>query len=141
MTRAEAFVTAARSWGQTPFKHMGREKGLAVDCVGLVLGAATEAGLLAFRPRAYARDLDCDYLTACLEECCRRLEPGEEPWPGDLLQFEIQGLPQHLGIRTGRDSFLHAWETVGRVAETPLSAWWAGRIAARWRLKGLEETF
>lgn len=131
-------VVAARGWIGTPFRHMGKTKGIEADCVGLILGAGREAGVLDYQPRAYHVNIDCDYLGRCLRDVARPLTPAEPSEAGDLLQFTVGDQPQHLGIFTGEGTFLHAWETAGVVAETRLGGWWEGRIAARWRLKGAD---
>lgn len=137
-TRGGAFVAEARSWLSTPFRHMGREKGLGADCAGVILGSAAAVGLTDFQPAAYPPAIDAAMLTEQLGRVARRLEPEEVEKPGDLLQFEVSGQAQHLGLFTGADSFIHAWETAGMVVETALVPWWRGRIAARWRLFSME---
>jgi hypothetical protein len=44
--RSDDIVREARSYIGTPFKHQGREKGVAIDCLGVVLGVAVALDLV-----------------------------------------------------------------------------------------------
>lgn len=45
-TQRAAVVAAARSWIRTPYAHMGRVKGVGVDCATLLVEAFEEAGVI-----------------------------------------------------------------------------------------------
>lgn len=53
-----------------------------------------------------------------------------EAGPGALLLFRMtpRAIAKHVGILTGSDSFLHAYERLG-VIEEPLTPSWRRRIA------------
>jgi len=87
---------------------------------------------------AYTRDWaepgGREELLAAAERLLRR-KPVAEAAPGDLLLFRMREgrVAKHLGIaaQIGREaSFVHAYTGHG-VIESPLSAPWARRIAAR----------
>jgi cell wall-associated NlpC family hydrolase len=50
--------------------------------------------------------------------------------PGALVLFRMKprAIAKHVGILTGRDSFLHAYERLG-VIEEPLTHAWRRRVA------------
>ena len=46
MRNTDRLVACARGWIGTPYVHQHRTRGHAVDCVGLIIGAGLEAGVL-----------------------------------------------------------------------------------------------
>jgi NlpC/P60 family putative phage cell wall peptidase len=56
--------------------------------------------------------------------------PMDARQPGDLLLFRMRpgAIAKHVGILTGPDQFLHAYERLG-VIEEPLTPAWARCIA------------
>ena len=65
------------------------------------------------------------------------VEPGGGATPGEVLLFRMRdgAVAKHLGILAGvgeAASFVHAYDRHG-VVESPLSAPWQARIAARFR--------
>lgn len=93
-----ALIEAARTYIGTPFHHQGRARGYGVDCVGLVVCAAQDAGLPVQDRTDYARDPDGKSLVAMLSDQLEHVRLGWEP--GDVLTFWVArpGLPQHVGI-------------------------------------------
>lgn len=128
-------VRTARGYLGTPFHHAGRQKGLGVDCVGLVLCALHELGATDWDDRHYSRLVDPDHLRRQIERHCDPV-PVEARQPGDLLLFRVQGVAQHVGLFTG-ESVIHAYETVGYVVEHRFGAAWERRLAAVYRWRGM----
>jgi cell wall-associated NlpC family hydrolase len=62
-----AIVTAARSWLGTPYRHQHRERGVGVDCAGLVIGVARQLGIVPadFDVNGYSRQPDGSLLAHC----------------------------------------------------------------------------
>lgn len=128
------YVTVAREWIGTPFHHACAAKQIACDCIGLVVGAAKEVGLTERQLPDYASYLDRErQLSIILEEGIR--VPEGEWQPGDVLWLRIRHHPQHFAILTGEGTFLHAYQSLNKVVETPLIDWWKERIMGvfRWR--------
>ena len=127
-----ALVEAARAYIGTPFHHQGRVRGVGVDCVGLVVCAARDAGYTVKDTTVYARDPDGASLVGALSE---QMQPVEGGWmPGDVLTFWVvkPGLPQHVGIYAG-ETVIHA--PIGRrVAEHRLTAQMLKKLHSVWRL-------
>lgn len=98
VTRADV-VAEARSWIGTPYQHQHRVKGIAVDCVGLLVGVCRELGLVApdWDVNAYPRKPDGVTLVA---SCHDLMDPVREEAvkPGHVLLLAFRREPQHLGI-------------------------------------------
>lgn len=111
MTRAEV-VSEARSWIGTPWVHQHRTKGVAVDCVGLVIGVARALGIVAkdFDINGYSRAPDGTLLARCSE--VMRQVPRDAMRAGDVLVVATESDPCHMGIladyRHGGLSLVHA---------------------------------
>lgn len=113
VTRADV-VAEARTWIGTPYEHQHREKGLWVDCAGVLIGSARSLQLVApdFDVKGYARRPDGVSLRA---ECDKWMTPVPltQLKPGHALLLRFGDDPQHLGIvgdyRHGGLSLIHAW--------------------------------
>ena len=84
---AVRLVDAARFYLGAPWRHLGRSGMLGVDCIGLVLAAAADAGLPAeftAQPPAYAKGHRGPEFLAALRARCPRI-PLELAAPGDVL--------------------------------------------------------
>lgn len=138
-TAAMAAVAEARLWIGTPYVHQAAVRGAGTDCLGLLRGVWVT--LYGDEPETvphYTQDW---------------AEPGnkEELWQaasrwlvevkrrdvalGDILLFRMRsgGVAKHLGIVSAiepESSFIHAYTGHG-VMESPLSAPWLRRVAAK----------
>jgi len=134
-------VTEARRWIGTPFHHQGRVKGVGCDCLGMVVGVASElkleknGTLLASldNPR-YSRQPNTAELLTKLQE---NLALVTEMQVGDLAVITMISNPQHMGIITdyvhGGFGLLHALPSSG-VVEHRLDKGWAKRIVKLYRI-------
>jgi NlpC/P60 family putative phage cell wall peptidase len=133
-------VDEARGWLGTPFLHGGRVKGLGCDCAGLILGAARACGIVIEEPPGYNRIIDPALVLAGVANCCAPIPfTALEAEPGDVLLFAWKGQAIHLGLATGTGSFIHSYEVVGKVIETPLDRYWQTWCAGAFRWRELEE--
>lgn len=131
-------VVAARGWIGTPYRHQASCKGAGCDCLGLLRGVWRE--VLGAEPEAippYTPDWsEPEREERLFEAATRHLSPaGDALAPGQVLLFRMRanGVAKHLGIVGGTGatpSFIHAYSGHG-VVESPLSAPWRRRIAAR----------
>lgn len=132
---AQAVVEAARRWIGTPYRHQCSVRAVGCDCLGLVRGVwrelygAEPAGLPAYTPdwgEVAGRE-------TVLETAAAFLRPVADAAlaPGHLLVFRWRAgmVAKHLGVATGPDRFIHAWEAAG-VCEVSLGIHWRRRIAA-----------
>ena len=123
----EALVEAARRYIGVPFEHCGRSLH-GVDCVGLILAAARDCGLMDLEVRGYSRHVDPAVLRGYLERFCDRV--GGALDPADVLLFKVMGQAQHVGLYTEEGKFIHAYESAGKVVEHSLDSKWRQRLIA-----------
>lgn len=130
------FVTEARRWIGTPYVHQAHVRGGGTDCLGLIRGVWR--AVLGTEPEAvppYTPDWSEPSGDEVLLRAARRwlyAQPPGDPAEGDVLLFRMQSgrVAKHLGIFCGNGRFIHAYTGHG-VIESPLSAPWGRRIAAR----------
>ena len=138
MPNRQDVVSAARRWLDTPWRHQGRMIGHACDCAGLVIGVATELGLIDFDVRNYPRRPDGKTLRALCDEHMRRIKSYDI---GDVLLMEFGAAPQHLGIvgdyPDGGESLIHAYAQARRVVEHRIESVWQRRVVSAYRLPGV----
>lgn len=137
MASRESVVACARSYLSVPYHHQGRIRA-GLDCIGLAIAVCRDLELGNFDFQAYSREPDGVTLLREIEKICT---PVERYQPGDLLTFRIRRLPQHCGIATdlmGELGLIHAYQSLGQVAEHALTDWWVERIVAAYRLPGVE---
>lgn len=132
-------VAAARGWIGTPYRHQASCRGAGTDCLGLLRGVWREVlGAEPELPPPYSMDWSEPareerlWQAAARHLCAKR---PEDEAPGDVLLFRMRAgaVAKHLGIagRTGAGAtFIHAYSGHA-VVESPLSAPWRRRIAAR----------
>jgi NlpC/P60 family putative phage cell wall peptidase len=127
-------IAAARAWLGTPYHDQASLKGVGCDCLGLARGVWREVvGDEPFVIPPYSRDWGETDPREVLLEGARgamiEIAP-EHASAGALLLFRMtpRAIAKHVGILTGADSFLHAYERLG-VIEQPLTLPWRRRIA------------
>ena len=132
---AARVVAVASRWIGTPYCHQASVCGAGADCLGLVRGVWREVvGAEPELPPAYSRDWGQVSGDETLIAGARRhlvASIRKVPMPGDVIVFRWRNgaAARHLGICTGQDRFIHAWEAAG-VVESALVPSWRKRIAA-----------
>ena len=127
-------IAAARGWLGTPYHDQASLRGVGCDCLGLARGVWREVvGQEPFPIPPYSRDWGECGPRELLAEGARRMMievPGVDVPPGALVLFRMmpRANAKHVGILTGPDSFIHAYERHG-VIEQPLTPPWRRRIA------------
>ena len=134
----EAFVAAARSYVGVPWRHLGRSR-TGVDCIGLVLLAAREAGVEMPDPAPYVREPQG---TRLLEGILAHAERVSEILPGDALLFRLGLYGGHVGIASvhpvwGVPACLHAYAPRRQVVEQPMDAELRAALLGAFRLPAL----
>jgi cell wall-associated NlpC family hydrolase len=135
----ELIVEVARSYADTPYHHCGRQKGLGVDCIGLVSGVATELGLTFHDLPAYSRQPDGVTLINEFNKCLIRV-PNDQLQCGDVMVFWFtkRNMPTHAGIRTPV-GMIHTYTSIGKVVEHAYNETWIKRLHCVYRYPGLGE--
>lgn len=148
MTEAQV-IACARTYLGTPWQHQARRKGIAVDCIGLLVGAFSEAGYAINDVTDYGRNPNPRRLMEHINLYFQRLAPSgaelkaqadRDAWEnagvGDVLLFSFVGMdvPQHVGICTGKN-VLHTYQGAGMVVEHAMTADWQRALHSVWRLR------
>ncbi len=127
-------ITVARGWLGTPYHDQASLRGVGCDCLGLARGVWRDVvGPEPFPMPAYSRDWgetgSCEVLAEGARSMMIEVEPAQATL-GALLLFRMmpRAISKHVGILTGPDSFIHAYERLG-VTEQPLTLAWRRRIA------------
>jgi cell wall-associated NlpC family hydrolase len=125
----------ARSYLGTPFHHQAREKGVGIDCIGLLVGVAQEMGWPIDDVTDYSRDPDGKSLIANLRSQLDPVPIGEQV-DGDVAVFWMvrPHLPAHVGILTKR-GVVHTYAKIGKVVEHGMGSIWSKRLHSVWRYR------
>lgn len=137
---ADEVVAIARGWIGTPYRHQASLKGIGCDCLGLIRGIYRELhGEETEAVPPYAPDWAEAAGAETLAAAGRRHldEVGvTEIQPGDVILFRWrpQHPAKHAGILATPTTFIHAYDGTA-VVESPLSPWWARRLAFAFRFR------
>lgn len=141
MSVGNDMVRAARGWIGTPYRHQAALKGAGCDCLGLLRGVWCE--VLGEEPEPvppysmdWAEPQGDERLWQAARRHLREVSPRDEA-PGDVILFRMRAgmVAKHLGLvarSAPGATFIHSYAGHG-VVESPLSAPWRRRIAARFR--------
>ena len=130
----------ARQYLGTPYAHQARLKGVAVDCVGLLICVAREAGKVPadFDITGYLRTPDGFSLMRHLADWFDPIA-REQMGPGDFVCVAYDKFPHHVGVIGdyvhGGLSIIHADSKRGHVTETRLMFTDAMRFVAAFRFR------
>ncbi len=139
----------ARSYENTPFHHLGRQKGVGVDCVGLVICVAEDLGLSDVHGVPFLRHDYPDYSPQplgdfVLLECKRRMSEKiiNNMCAGDVITMKVPYSSCHAGIVVERSGVLHVVHslnssTVPRVMEHIIDKVWRHAITGVFSLPGV----
>lgn len=134
MIEGAAIASAALAYVGTPFVHQGRKLHAGIDCAGLIICAANDAGVPITECTAYGRQPEPSRF---LGELRAQLDTAEPVLlPGVALHFAFAGWPMHLGIALDATRFVHAYCGRGVIVSTFGSAW-ARRMRGAWRYRGV----
>jgi NlpC/P60 family putative phage cell wall peptidase len=132
-------VTIAREWLGTPYGHQASVRGVSCDCLGLLRGIwralyGTEPEPIPAYTRDWSEPQGIEQLMAAAERHFHNV--SETPLAtGQVVLFRMRqgAVAKHLGVISAVGAlpqFIHAYQGHG-VVESPLSAPWQKRIAAR----------
>ncbi len=109
-----------------------------LDCIGLPIVAARDCGVALYDPGRYSAHVDGMVLVDGIERECRAV-PVDERLPGDLLLFTTRHNPQHVAVLTEPFRMIHAWDSVGHVAEHELTPVWLKMLYCVYRWRGFDD--
>jgi cell wall-associated NlpC family hydrolase len=123
-------ICKGHTWKHIPrnYCHQARLPGVGLDCLGVVLSIASHFNLSDYENNAYSRYGNGVDLVREFEQ---NLHRTTNPQSGDILVFKFGKHPQHVGILSsidGQPSLIHAYQTIGVVAEHNFDESWARRV-------------
>lgn len=143
MTPRQTIVEQARTWLGTPYLHQGRTKGVAVDCIGLIIGVSAELGHPIIAPDDYTASPNGDMLMKHARRQFVEIMDRKVPVPGDIMVLWgwNRREPQHfayVGLIGGRLSMIHAFSKRKEVVEHAIDSFWQNRLVALFNIPGTE---
>jgi len=127
-------IAAARSWLGTPYHDQASLRGVGCDCLGLARGIWRDVvGNEPFPIPPYSRDWgETEPHEVLANGAASMLIPiaMSDAGPGALVLFRMapRAIAKHVGILTGPETFIHAYERLG-VVEEILTPTWRRRVA------------
>ena len=117
-----------------PFQAKGRTPA-GMDCWGLVrLFYKNEFGIqLPSYTDDYVSSTDRKTVSQAITENIGSWQKVEKPQFGDMLLFQVLGLPLHTGIYIGDNDFLHAFRNTHSCIERINSITWSRRLLGVYR--------
>lgn len=148
-------IAEARTWVGTPYVHQHELKGVAVDCVGLILGVGKALDIVDWTEerwapyRAYGRTPNPARMRRGMHEFLvpvasteDSLCPAAEAKPGMIVWLQWRNsLPMHLaivGTIEDRLTIIHAYNGAAKCVEHGFVDPWPGRVESVWKYPGLE---
>ena len=138
MATRSQFIAAARTYIGTPWRHQGRDRH-GLDCVGLIVAAAAEIGIVANDIPNYRRANRGKFFDAVL---AHTKALTELPRSGDLVVMRDHIAPIHIGIlciEDGRRTLIHAATRRRSVIEEVVTPELNAEIVAYRSFDGLED--
>lgn len=127
MTLGELLADAARSLVGVPFRWQGRSATTGVDCAGLVIVAAHQAGIPIIEVAQPDYSRRSDSLLSRIEAVviCNSLERFDYSSQscGEIMVVNYYSSRPHILICTGQ-SIVHAHASLGRVVECDYDLSW-----------------
>lgn len=137
MTTRVQLIAEAESWVGTPWQHQGRMKGVACDCVGLLMGIAKNLGLPYQDVNGYPPRPGPELRRIVEEQMVRAGKLNRKP--GDALMFAWNRNPLHMGVLVEDGYVIHATGIVGHVVKHRMDDNWLKAIVQAYQFKGLED--
>lgn len=128
----EQIKQEALTWVGTPYHHMGKIKGVGVDCAQILIKIYSSVGLISdfdtgYYPMDWALHRNEELYLQGLENYAI---PTDNLQIGDIVAYKFGRCVSHAGIYIGGDLIVHSWlhnkeVSISRIDEGELS----GRIA------------
>lgn len=136
MKRREQLLRAVQDMIGIRWCDWGRSPSTGFDCVGLLIWAYGQCGIVPrdWRPPTYCIAgglLDSDLLPRALADL--GFSAADEMMPGDVITFRVPRTVWHAGIVLDRERFAHAMRGYGVIISMMADPTWARRRATIWR--------
>lgn len=136
--KTDILCVAARNCLGTPFHHQGRQPGLGLDCIGLVVIALQAAGMVVKDRQDYGRRPDGQSLEAALRQ--HGAVKVDTIKAGRVLLFRYDRQPQHVALATSEATMIHSFAAAEEVVETCIGPYWQRRLIGIYAFPEFEAT-
>ena len=135
----EAVVATALTWQNTPYRHMGRIKGVGADCLTFIAEVYHEAGLIPkieipFYPQDWMHHRESERYLEGLLQHTREIET--DPLPGDIVLWRCGRCFSHGAIVLQWPHIIHAQIGCGVLQENAEQAAWLTHVGENTTDKG-----
>lgn len=142
MKRAD-IISAALSLQEVRYQHAGWTREGGVDCIGVIVVAAREAGASGVPDSwsGYSENPNPAEFVDSMRRYMDEIDPAEVR-DGDVPYMwwdRHSKVPQHVGILVPGDRIVHAYREAGKVVVSPMGKQWRRRIVHAFRVRGLED--
>lgn len=128
----QRIADAARSYEGTKYGHQKRLPGVRLDCLGLVVCAAQEAGLKVKDRTDYSHQPVPVQLYEGIDGHCGQVSLSEAR-PGDVMMFRIDRHPQHFAVYLGSGRIVHSCSVNLKVVINDLGEFWTSKLIGVFR--------
>lgn len=139
-----AVVESARTWCGTPFRHQGRQKGVGIDCVGLIYMLAKEFDLAdtdettsKAAPFVRYSRVPADGQMRLFCNTYFKKARQADLRPADIILMNLAREEGHVALYTGEGTIIHALSLVGACTEHSLDHKWTRRMTGFYRYPAL----
>jgi len=143
MQQRAQIIACARNYVGVRFRHQGRDRVTGLDCLGLLIVSARDAGIRLHGKCPTMLDVvdyghlpDMHRLRSMLEQY---LQPVAYPQVGDVVLLTVEGRAQHLALVSDYPQpqalgMIHAYAGARRVVEHRLDDAWRQQIVQSYQL-------
>ena len=124
-------VLEARKFLNIPFFFKGRSNG-GMDCAGVVCKALSNTIIPGYEFLDYTFNPSPQNIRIELLKIAYEVT---DPISGDLLIFNLSGLPQHIAIFTSENTIIHTYKRVGKVVEEKYTNYWNSKLENIYRIR------
>jgi cell wall-associated NlpC family hydrolase len=130
----DAVIAEAKTLIDTPFRHQGREKGVGIDCLGVISISANTCGLKIKDRTDYSHQPSLLLQQALREQMIKVSK--DELRVADVLLMKYEE-PQHLALVTCVEplTIIHAFAQAKKVLEQEVDPYMWKRVVSAYRFK------
>ncbi len=141
MITRDMVIDEILTWLGTPYHHLGRAKGVGVDCAGLIIGVAHALGISCeFDVGNYSPLPDSKMMKGHLDNYLERIEL-KDARSGDILFMRFMSEPQHLAFvceyEEGIKTIIHSFAQVRKCVKHHYDVDWKKRTICAYKFKGV----
>lgn len=141
MSTIQEVVDCARTWIGTPYVDKGRKKGVAGDCLAILIGPGHELDITQFDTNQYTRRPKPKLLLEMADkQMIRQNRTRANLKFGDIVLMKFRKRPMHFGILADSEtpfSLIHSSAEIGFCCEHRLDEEMCRKIFRIYRIPGV----